>query len=625
MVWAKGLFVLLNVAFSAVVRAETHTFHWKTGIGKRNLDGLKEREVITCNGEFPWPDIRVKRGDRVEVFLTNGFSEWNTSLHFHGMFQNGTSQMDGPEMVTQCPIAPNDTMLYNFTVEHNKGTFWYHSHTPGHYQDGMKGLFIIEEDEFPYEYDKEVTIQLSEWYHELSANIMPRFLNLYNPTGAEPIPQSLLINNTMNLTWNVEPDTTYLLRIVNTGGFVSQYFWIEDHDLTVVEVDGVFVEKNTTNMLYITTAQRYSVLLHTKSDTSKNYAIMQCFDENMLDATPPDLVLNHTSYLTYNADAETPEEQIVPEWDYLDDFYLTPIGEDKIEAFGEPDNDIVVHVEMDNLLNGVNYAFFNNITYTEPKVPTLMTVLSAGEQATNPVVYGSNTHTYVLGKDEVVQIVLNNHDTGRHPFHLHGHTFQVVARGPPAAPQDGLDNADPIEYNAEAGESEIREYPMTRDTVYVNGKSYLVLRFKANNPGVWFFHCHIEWHMMQGLSLTLVEAPEEIQKSESQQLTETAKNACINNGISPVGNAAGNSKDFLDLAGQNVQQKAIPAGFTPKGIVAMFFSCLVAILGLITIAVYGLMDVQDIEEKVIEDLGVDVSNTESIDEHGDSISTDNKN
>lgn len=53
-------------------------------------------------------------------------------------------------------------------------------------------------------------------------------------------------------------------------------------------------------------------------------------------------------------------------------------------------------------------AFFNNITYVAPKVPTLYTVLSAGEDASNPLVYGEFTHPFVLEKNHVVQIVMNN-------------------------------------------------------------------------------------------------------------------------------------------------------------------------------------------------------------------------
>lgn len=590
---------------SALVRAETHTFNWTTGYGTANLDGEEERQVITCNGEFPWPDIQVNKGDTVHLYLTNGFEDKNTSLHFHGIFQHGSSQMDGPEMVTQCPIGPGQTFLYNFTVPDQHGSYWYHSHTSGQYMDGMRGTFIIHDEDYPYkkgeDYDEEMTLTFTEWYHDTSYTLLKSFLNLYNPTGAEPIPANFLMNNTKNMTWNVEPDTTYLLRLINIGGFTSYWFFIEDHEFEVIEVDGIPVEKNKTDMLYITVAQRYTVLLKTKSDTSKNYAIMQLVDQGMLDTIPDDLVVNSTYTLSYDDSNDEVSEAFVDSLDedaYLDDYYLTPVN--KTELYDEPDLNIQIDVVMDNLNNGVNYAFFNNITYTAPKVPILVSALAAGDLATNSEVYGTNTHSFVLEKDEIVQIVLNNNDTGKHPFHLHGHVFQLVYRDNYSGPDDG-DEIVPFDYE----DHSFPEYPMMRDTVYVREQSNMVLRFKADNPGVWFFHCHIDWHLEQGLAIVLVEAPLEMQETESQQLSSSHKAVCENLNISTNANAAGNT-DFLDLTGQNVQQKNLPSGFTAKGYVAFVFSCVAGVLGLITISIYGLIDISNVEEKVARELDLDI-------------------
>lgn len=44
-----------------------------------------------------------------------------------------------------------------------------------------------------------------------------------------------------------------------------------------------------------------------------------------------------------------------------------------------------------------------------------------------------------------------------------------------------------------------------RDTITVEANSYLVLRFVANNPGVWMMHCHIDWHMAAGLGMIFKE------------------------------------------------------------------------------------------------------------------------
>lgn len=89
-----------------------------------NPDGLLEREVIGINGSWPLPVIEVNKGDQLIVHMHNGLGDKSTSMHFHGMFQNGTAEMDGPNMVSQCPVVPGQEFTYNFTVNQN-GTYWY--------------------------------------------------------------------------------------------------------------------------------------------------------------------------------------------------------------------------------------------------------------------------------------------------------------------------------------------------------------------------------------------------------------------------------------------------------------------------------------------------------------------
>lgn len=599
------------LGFSSVVSAEeTHHFKWNATYITANPDGLADvDDVVACNGEYPWPDVRVNKGDRVVIELYNGLGNANTSIHFHGLFQHHSNQMDGVPGLTQCQIPPGETFVYNFTVPDQVGSFWYHSHTKGQYMDGLRGAFIIADPEDPYkdEYDEERLINLAEWYHDNITTLTKSFLNVFNPTGAEPIPQNLLFNGFMNGTVDVEPGKTYLFRIINIGGFVSQYFWIEDHDMTVVAVDGVYVEKNTTSMIYITVAQRYDVLVTAKNSTSQNFAIMQKFDDDMLDVIPSELLLNVTNELSYSKDNAWPEQSYVDELDFLDDFWLTPL--DHYETFDHYDHQITIDVIMDNLIDGVNYAFFNNITYVTPKVPALATVLTADDDdvALNSEIYGSNTHSFVLQKDEVVEIVLNNQDTGKHPFHLHGHIFEVVERGP-----DYTDEAVPIPYNESAPYTP-REEPLFRDTLYVRPQSYFVIRFKADNPGVWFFHCHIEWHLHQGLAIVLVEDPVGIRDSE-MPLTEEWKDTCGTWG-ELSGNAANNT-DFFNLQGENVQPKNLPAGFTARGIVALVFSCISGILGCAAIGVYGMADIPNMEEIVVKDMNLDETKVYEEDDEG---------
>lgn len=192
---------------------------------------------------------------------------------------------------------------------------------------------------------------------------------------------------------------------------------------------------------------------------------------------------NVTGWLMYNNDAPQPSPALVDEFAPLDDFLLVPTDHEIL--FTEPDYTISLDVTMDNLDDGANYAFFNGITYVHPKVPTLYSALSTGDLAANPAIYGVNTHPYVLPHMSVIEIVVNNNDPGKHPFHLHGHNFQVVYRS-----EDDAGNYNP------SSASTPREFPMRRDVVLAPPNGNVVIRFRADNPGIWLFHCHLEWHLI---------------------------------------------------------------------------------------------------------------------------------
>lgn len=584
------LSLIFSLCFLALipryVYCETHVFRFTTGWVTANPDGMKEKQVIGFNGYWPLPDIHVNKGDRVELYLTNGFEDLPTSLHFHGIFHNTSHgnhiQMDGPEMVTQCPIQPGDTYLYNFTVPDQAGTYWYHSHSGAQYTDGMRGSFVIHDPDAPFKYDEELTIMVSDYYHKPYYTLMDEFLSRYNPTGAEPIPQNVLFNHTTNATLEFDVDKTYLIRLINGGTFVSQYLFIEDHEMILVEVDGVYVEPTKVDLLYLTAAQRVSILVKSKSSTSKNFAFMQLIDESMLDFVPPDLVLNRTNTISYGKNNSPVMEVFVDDFnDALNDFNLVPLK--KEELLDSYDYKISLDIKMETLGDGVQYAFFNNITYVTPKVPVLHTALSSGKHGNNPAIYGSNVNAFVLEYGEVVEVVLNNYDDGRHPFHLHGHTFQIVQKSGPSL------NDEPLPYDEEHPLMPYPEYPMSRDTVLVEPLGHLVIRFKATNPGTWLFHCHVDWHLEQGLAAVFIEAPTVLQERES--LGENALQICKSGNIPTEGNAAGHSDDWFNMEGLPTQPAPLPKGFTLKGYIAFAVSIMVGLWGVYTISQYGLSEV----------------------------------
>lgn len=109
--------------------------------------------------------------------------------------------------------------------------------------------------------------------------LLDSFLSISNPSGAEPVPQSSLVNETRDLSVFVEPGKTYLVRMVNMGAFAAQYVWFEDHTMKIVEVDGIYTEPTEASMIYMTAAQRYSVLITTKNSTAGNFAFVGSMDQ----------------------------------------------------------------------------------------------------------------------------------------------------------------------------------------------------------------------------------------------------------------------------------------------------------------------------------------------------------
>jgi iron transport multicopper oxidase len=67
--------------------------------------------------------------------------------------------------------------------------------------------------------------------------------------------------------------------------------------------------------------------------------------------------------------------------------------------------------------------------------------------------------------------------------------------------------------------------------------------------------------------------------------------------VATAGNAAANTVALLDLTGQPSPPAPLPAGFTPRGIVALVFSCIAAVLGLAAIGWYGMGELSEAERK----------------------------
>ena len=98
-----------------------------------------------------WPDSalgptsRVKRGEKIRIFLKNALPE-STIIHWHGL--HVPEEMDGHP---KDAISPGMTSIYEFEIKNRAGTYWYHPHphelTAKQVYFGLAGLFIVEDDE----------------------------------------------------------------------------------------------------------------------------------------------------------------------------------------------------------------------------------------------------------------------------------------------------------------------------------------------------------------------------------------------------------------------------------------------------------------------------------------------
>ena len=358
------------------------------------------------------------------------------------------------------------------------GTYWYHSHNLGQYPDGLWGPLIVHDPNSPYagEIDGEFTITLTDWYHEQMPNLLETYQSKSNEesnSGDEPTPDAALINASTNTTIHVEPNKTYLVRIVCVGNFPGHAFLFDQHNMTVVEVDGIWLEKYDVGNrnVRLATGQRMSVLLTTKNDTSENYAIWDTMDINMMffdeGKTPPaGYNPNVTAWLVYDSEKPLPPAPVIQEFDFVDDVDFVPYD---LQSVLEPVDHQIIFDMKSTVVDGVERFNFNNVTYVSPEVPSLYTALTVGSKYySNSVVYGS-VNPFILKYGEVVEIVINDYHENLHPIHLHGHQFQVLER---TAPNAG--------YFSSLGN--YSQTPVRRDTLMVQNGGYAVIRFRADNP-----------------------------------------------------------------------------------------------------------------------------------------------
>lgn len=93
-----------------------------------------------------------------------------------------------------------------------------------------------------------------------------------------------------------------------------------------------------------------------------------------------------------------------------------------------------------------------------------------------------NTPAIMVQEGDLIKITFINRTVQDHPMHPHGHKMLVLSR-----------NGQPVSGS-----------PWWSDTLNVGPGEIIVVALKADNPGLWMFHCHNLEHASSGMMTHLM-------------------------------------------------------------------------------------------------------------------------
>ncbi|KAL8517546.1 hypothetical protein ACS0TY_015703 [Phlomoides rotata] len=475
----------------------------------------QSKNIVTVNGQFPGPTLTAREGDRVIVKVVNHV-KYNVSIHWHGVRQLRSAWADGPAYA-------KEELYFGMLI--------------------FLGLELHSMDLSSSSLDEEARIRShirsrkSPSFLDNGGRVMSRVLLtmrcnrvelriflMLSPSTACPVP-----------CINARPK-----RLINAALNDELFFSIVNHNLTVVEVDAVYVKPFKTNIVLISPGQTTNVLLRTKRRhlsatflmSAQPYATGPAAFDNSITAgileyhLPPNATnkiaklpllkpslpaFNNTKFATKFTEkirslANSKFSAKVPLGVDRQFFFTVGLG---LSPCSNPNN------TCQGPNNTMLAASVNNVSFVMPNTALLQAhffnrlrgVYTADFPANPPVKFNytgnppnntmanSGTKVVVLPFNTTVEVVMQ--DTSiigaeSHPMHLHGFNFFVMGQG--------FGNFDPKKDPAKFNLVD----PAERNTVGVPAGGWVAIRFLADNPGVWFMHCHLEVHTSWGLKMAWV-------------------------------------------------------------------------------------------------------------------------
>ncbi|XP_046990758.1 laccase-like [Schistocerca americana] len=520
------------------------------------------RSVSVVNQRIPGPAILVCHNDIVVVNVLNSFDNEGSVIHWHGLRQRGRQYMDGVPYITQCPIQPYNEFQYSFKAD-VAGTHLWHAHIGFEEADGLFGAMVIRQppskelNNYTYDYDlPEHTIVVWHWFSQPTRDVVKTALN----RNESVFGNGYIINGKGNFldnenfrmpreVFNVSEGYRYRFRLMfNAALYCPVEVSVDNHKLLVIGSESSYFEPIEVDSFIINGGERYDFVIEAnqapgnywmrfrgmgdchKTEESSGKAVeahaeaVLHYDDAAVNTTLPDGIPTYeegyASGVLFNPVQETKPDYLANRT-IIRVSDLTNIDTDSaMNVSGDPDKTVYLGFDFksyDSLEIPGPYPQVNNVTFKYPSVPLLTqrNLISSEMFCPNIQAESSDCYDefcncpYVIEFDlgDLVEIVLVDTSVIRdqdHPFHMHGYHFHVVAMEPLEEEEEGPVTVGRVkEMNDNGAIHKNLETAPLKDTISVPMRGYTVIRFIADNPGYWFFHCHISNHAELGMGVVL--------------------------------------------------------------------------------------------------------------------------
>lgn len=419
-----------------------------------------ETDVWAYNGTVPGSLVRLRQGKPVRLLVENRLDQ-ETTVHWHGIRLSNT--MDGVPGLTQSPIKPGESFVYEFTPP-DAGTFWYHPHANSLEQlgRGLAGAVIVEERE-PVAVDRDLLWLFSDWRLTDEGRIASGFGNRMEAAMSGRVGNTVTLNGRVSEAEPFRAGERVRLRLVNASLARIMALRFPGHRPVVIAIDGQPCDPHepAAGQILLGPAMRVDLVFDLQGEPGERYDVIDDF-YNGLSYRVTQLAYDQGTVRRHALDAslELPRNPL-PEPDLASAARHTlTLQGGMMSMAGMSGMNGMMRGGMMGMGHGAVWAM-NGLSMT-----------GDGHAGMEPAL------TFERGRSVV--LVLRNETAWWHPMHFHGHSLRVLSRNGKRVPH--------------------RQW---QDTVLMAPKDVIEVAFVADNPGDWMLHCHVIDHQMAGMMTVL--------------------------------------------------------------------------------------------------------------------------